>query len=75
MKCRYEGCPQDARARGWCIRHYYTMTYNHRVPFTRQLWDRWLNRLNGGEFSPQYRHLAQGITAFRRVLAEKEPET
>ena len=74
MKCHYEGCTEAARAKGWCLRHYAVMAYNHRVPFTRKHWDRWLARLNGLEADNQEnQYLAQGIAQFRATLAKREP--
>lgn len=46
---------------------------NMRTPFSRKLWDRWLERLQGpNPADPQYRYLADGIALFRKSLAEKE---
>jgi len=74
MKCHHESCEEPSRARGWCIRHYHLMAYNHRVPFTRKLWDRWLARLNGSEQDNlENQYLAQGIAQFRATLAKREP--
>lgn len=45
-----------------------------RTRFTRKIWNRWLERLNGPDpHDPQYRYLAAGIASFRRTLASKEP--
>lgn len=53
------------------------MRANHRahmrIRFSKKLWDRWLERLQGpSPQDPQYRYLADGIALFRKSLAEKE---
>ena len=44
-----------------------------RVHFSKRLWNRWLNDLNGPhEDDPQFVYLRDGIAKFRRSLAEVE---
>lgn len=45
-----------------------------RTKFSRRLWDRWLNRLNGVH-EPSVMHLAAGIDHFRKACALKEPQS
>lgn len=44
-----------------------------RARFSKKIWDRWLDRLNGPDpADPQYRYLADGIADFRRRCAVNE---
>lgn len=47
--------------------------FHLRLKFSKKLWDRWLERLNGPDpDDPQYVYLSEGIQKFRASCALKE---
>jgi len=75
-----EDCNAPIAHRGWCSKHYQrwirhgnpaAVEVYRRHPFSRAMWQRWLERLNA---DPDTRH-ARGLAAFRQLLAQKEPQS